>query len=141
MKHGTSCVLACCGVLAVTVIIMAAGCGTSDKRFADHAEGSTSTSPDVEIGQHGTLDSGAENTVLLDSEESFGEWLKSEAAGDQDGKVQLARSGRAQLVKSGARILVIDSGRVMTIPIAKVRVLDGEYAGKAGWASARQVKP
>jgi hypothetical protein len=99
----------------------------------------------VHIGQNGKLDSGAKYTAVMDSPDSFSKWLDAEIAHDQYGKTELAASNKAYLVPSGARVLVLEWDHMnksgQSIPISKVRLLDGQYTGIAGWAAASQVHP
>jgi len=81
-------------------------------------------------------------SAMLRSKQSFEIWLRAEVAGDQFGKTQMAMTGQAQLIPNGTLVLVTDVDSLNigeVIPISQVRILDGKYAGAAGWMAAKSV--
>jgi len=100
----------------------------------------------VGIGQQGVAGqpggSTSQYSAMLRSKQSFEIWLRAEVAGDQFGKTQMAMTGQAQLIPNGTLVLVTDVDSLNigeVIPISQVRILDGKYAGAAGWMAAKSV--
>jgi hypothetical protein len=123
-----------CHTLVFVACCVLANCGSPRDYWA------------VGIGQQGVAGqpevSTAQYSAMLNSKQSFEKWLHAEVAGDQFGKTQMAMTGEAQLIPNGTRLLVTDLDSLNygeVIPISKVRILDGKYAGAAGWMAAKYV--
>ncbi len=63
----------------------------------------------------------------------FDELIKAAIVGDQLGYLELQLIGGIFEVNNNTRVLVIDSGWRSGCGIRKVRILEGEWIGKAGW--------
>ncbi len=124
-------------VRTATVLLMLTGCSAETNHGVPKAG--------IHIGQQAALRSGGKYSAVLDSKESFGKWIQSEIAGDQQGKVNLAQAGNALLVPSESMALVIDVSYLsqygQVIPLALVRITSGEFAGKSGWVATSQLVP
>lgn len=88
------------------------------------------------VGQKGVLSSVNEYMPVAVTEAAFDELTKARAAKDKAGQMQLLTSGKTFMVKSGTKVLVIDS----TFAKRKIRILEGEHGGKAGWVGVERVK-
>ncbi len=102
----------------------------------------TAKSDPVEVGSRGHLslggDSASDRTqsvVLAVDQAALDEMTKSSIAHDVRGISDLIITGRAFAVPQGTTVLVID----MAMFTRKVRVLDGDAAGQAGWVPAEWV--
>lgn len=91
----------------------------------------------ISIGSHATLKGGPEATALGVNSEDAADWLKSSGVGDKHGVYELIESGRVFTVDNGTKVLVIDSSGSL---FYKVRILEGEHAGRAGWTVGSTLK-
>lgn len=66
---------------------------------------------------------------LAIDKESFDMWTKACVAKDYIGMMQLEASGRVFSVPNNTKVLIIDRN----FAIRKVRILEGDAFGKAGW--------
>lgn len=85
------------------------------------------------IGKIGYLRT-ASMTLAIDKK-THDELLSAVLAQDKIGYDNLVTSGRAFIVPNKAKVLVIDRG----LFIRKVRILEGEYTGRAGWISYEEI--
>jgi hypothetical protein len=91
------------------------------------------------IGQEGRLDgSGSDVPVAVDVK-ALDELYQVFAAGDKLGLLDLVTSGRVFGVPDNTRVLVIDRAGFLGSRL-KVRILDGDQAGMAGWVPCECVK-
>jgi hypothetical protein len=106
---------------------------------ASYSAPSPSSGRLLRIGEEGHL-------VRLDPEQkwlplgttkgAFDELVSAKAANDRHGIGELLVSGRVFTVPSGTRILCLDLGFTKS----KVRILDGEHAGAAGWTYTEHLR-
>ena len=75
------------------------------------------------------IDSGQGLTAVARNPSDFEDWYKAKRVRDEYGMKELIFSGRIFAVKDQSTILIIDSSPTLY----KIRVLDGEKEGKAGW--------
>jgi hypothetical protein len=101
--------------------------------------GSESTAK-VPIGKEGIL-SGTSGTLtpVAITEAALDQFLKSHSANDKHGMVQMIATGLIFTVKNGTKVLVIDYGEGMFK--RKIRILQGEMEGRAGYVPYEWVKP
>jgi len=83
----------------------------------------------IAIGDSCVIDSGQGLTAVARHPADFEDWYKAIRARDDYGLKELIYSGRILAVKDQSTILIIDS----TATLYKIRVLDGDKQGKAGW--------
>jgi len=72
---------------------------------------------------------------LAADEAAFDEMMRAGVAGDLAGFGELIRAGRMAWIRPGTAVVVID----MAVYKRRVRVLDGPYAGVAGWVPYERV--
>jgi hypothetical protein len=93
----------------------------------------------VGIGGHATLSSGSSNTGIFRTLDSFERWMNAEIAHDDYGKAELLASGAVAAVSSGTDVLVLDESYKGPIRLSRVRVMEGEHAGLAGWVTESSI--
>jgi hypothetical protein len=87
----------------------------------------------VSIGKEGKLiNAGGTITPVGVSDAALEEFLKASYAKDTMGRTQLLMSGAIFTVNNGTRVLVIDFGGMGH---RKIRILEGEMLGRAGYVS------
>lgn len=93
--------------------------------------------PVAEVGAEGVLwVQGVDNWALAVDKRAFDEWVSVCVAKDDAGMLGLMRTGRIFLVPVGTRVKVIDVG----FGSVRVRVLEGDAKGMAGWVSYEFVR-
>ena len=125
--------VACVSVLIVIFVLVIAG------SLADHTSDTNEPSSHrftLSIGDVGTIDS---PSMLADTVEDWGIGIKAKAAHDDTGVVELLMQGRAFPVESGTSVRVIDLGHFEGFALYRLRVLEGEKSGSAGWVGTRAV--
>lgn len=90
----------------------------------------------VPIGQEATLDSGSELVPVATTLAAFDEWIKAQVANDSHGRTKLFASGEVFGVEKGTKVLIIDEVTLRR----KVRILNGEKEGLAGWVAVDYIK-
>lgn len=112
-------------MLAMALGLVVSGCGVE------------TSSTGVPVGQSGILtrNTGTTSPVAM-TEEIMDTFLKSWRIGDSYGNTNLIMSGTVFLVDHGTKVLVIDSHSFTR----KIRILEGEHTGKAGWVPYEWVK-
>ena len=80
-------------------------------------------------GENGYLSIGSGQIAVAVTEGAFDELLKVVRARDMMGLAQLLSSGDAFAVPNNTRVLVIEQGLFKT----RVRIVEGEAAGRSGW--------
>jgi len=94
-------------------------------------------SRNAEIGDTCVLNGGGSMNIIGTNYEDLKAIDKAAMAGDKYAVVEMYYQGRAFAVPSGTKVLFIDSswaGR-------KIRILEGNYAGKSGWVSRDYIQP
>ena len=115
----------CLGVILFTIILAMIAvvlCISSD--------GKTTTESGPSVGSEARLysEGSAPFWVAVD-EEAFDELISAVVAKDNYGIMELTLAGRVFIVQNNTKVLVIEPGFTKT----KVRILEGENAGMAGW--------
>lgn len=115
----------CLGVILFTIILAMIAvvlCVSSD--------GKTATEIPPSLGEEGRLyNEGSDAIMVVGDEEAFEELINAVAANDYSGFLESTLAGRVFYVRNNTKVLVIDVGRYGT----KVRILEGENTGMAGW--------
>jgi hypothetical protein len=70
------------------------------------------------------------------SREAFDAWTKSIVAKDARGGAELLFGGLVFTPQKGTKVLVIDTAFL----IRKVRILEGEFKGQAGWVDSGHIR-
>lgn len=83
----------------------------------------------IAVGDSCVIDSRSGITAVARHPSDFDDWFKAKRAGDEYGLKDLLFSGRIIAVNDQSTILIIDR----TTTLYKIRVLDGDKQGKAGW--------
>jgi len=92
------------------------------------------SSLDFTVGTQVWIDAEKEGIFIATDEMGFKEIYEGlNIAHDPYTGVELFRYGRAFIIKKNTRALVLDRGFESGFDIRKIRILDGENAGKAGW--------
>lgn len=117
----------CLGVILFTIILAMIAvvlCVSSD--------GKTTTESGPSVGSEARLygEGSAPFWVAVD-EEAFKELMRAVAAKDNYGITELMLAGRVFIVQNNTRVLVLDQHPGLAA--TKVRILEGENAGMAGW--------
>jgi hypothetical protein len=101
-------------------------------------KGGISSPPSVSVGQRGLLSTnGGELIGVAATEPAFEEFMKARSSGDNDSTVRLLASGLVFTTKNPTKVLVIDVGTFKR----KVRILEGDKKGFAGWVPYEWVRP
>jgi hypothetical protein len=90
----------------------------------------------VHIGEEGILNSGGELVPVAIDQAAFDEFTKARVANDQEGMVQMIAQGYIFSVDKNTKVRVIDSQMF----IRKIRILEGNFQGKAGWVASEYIK-
>jgi hypothetical protein len=94
----------------------------------------------VPIGKEGSLSgTGGTLTPVAITEAALDQFLKSYRANDSHGMVQMMATGLVFTVENGTKVLVIDYGERLFL--RKIRILEGEMKGRAGYVPYEWVKP
>jgi hypothetical protein len=118
------------GVLLAFVVIARIGRTPSDSNE------SSSHTFTLSIGDTGTITS---PSMMADTVEDWGTGVKAHTAHDDMGVTELIVQGRAFSVETGTSVRVIDLGHWEGFSLYRLRVLDGDNAGLAGWTGTRVV--
>lgn len=97
------------------------------------AAASPPESTSVGIGEEGRL---TDAVLLAVDDDAWDAMIDAQVAGDQYGLLELITTGAVFAGEKGARVLVVDRG----FTSRKVRVLEGETAGLAGWVQTEFVE-
>lgn len=91
--------------------------------------GSDSTTKNgIEAGSEAYLYQGSDTAFVAIDERSLSALEEALSAHDKTGFAELLQSGRVLHVPANTKVLVLATGLAV-----KVRILEGEYAGKAVW--------
>ena len=105
------------------------------------SEATKSTSGDVLIGEKGRLNDGGTGWIpVCVSKEALDKMTDAAAAHDNQGAENLIASGEVFMVPENTKILEIDEGGFLA-SVRKVRILDGNWKGRAVWVPYEWVKP
>ncbi len=98
-----------------------------------------SSTPSIPIGQKGILagTSGTHSPVAV-TNDALDQFQKHKTVNDQHGITQQIVSGSLFSVKNGTKVLVIEHGSMF---VRKIRVLEGEMKGRAGFVPEEWIKP
>ena len=90
----------------------------------------------VAVGQPGRLLGDIGGVVLAATEEAIDKAMAASAENDTDSFGALIKSGQVFMVDDETKVLVVDekSG------LKKVKIIDGPYSGKTGWAPSELVQ-
>lgn len=115
-------------LLAMAIGLIAVGCGESKEKSETSA---------IAIGQNGILtrNSGTASPVST-TKDIMDKFFKAYRINDKYGTGELLLSGQVFLVNHGTKVLVIDS----SLYTLKIRILEGEHIGKAGWVPYEYVR-
>lgn len=105
---------------------------TSDNASSTPVAQTASEGKKVSVGEQGFLrdrKDAKEDVLVATTKETFDQFIKAAVAGDNYGAAQIVISGGAFYVPGNTKVLVID----METGSRKVRILEGEQAGVAGW--------
>jgi RNA polymerase subunit RPABC4/transcription elongation factor Spt4 len=83
-----------------------------------------------------TLSTNIDIVPIAVSKSAFEEWTKARIAKDDPGMKELVLSGKIFFVQTGTKAKIIDRDYL----IRKVRILNGDKEGIAGWVAADYVK-
>lgn len=127
------------GVKILTVIFILMGIGMCQS-LTSNKGGTGGSAPSVSVGKEGIL-SGTSGTLtpVAITEAALDQFLKSHSANDKDGMVQMIATGLVFSVDNGTKVLVIDHGEGMFK--RKIRILEGNMKGRAGYVPYEWVKP
>jgi RNA polymerase subunit RPABC4/transcription elongation factor Spt4 len=114
----------------LTIFFIIIGIGTCQEIISDSNIGSKS------ISDICTLSTNIDIVPISVSKEAFEEWTKARVAKDDQGMKNLIFLGKVFFVSSGTQAKIIDREYL----IRKVRILNGDKEGIAGWVSANYVK-
>ena len=90
----------------------------------------------MDLGAEGRLSSGVEKVAVATDLKAFDEWNKSLISKDQHGMLAMLVSDRVLSVPADTRVKVIERKWSKT----RVRILEGDFAGRAGWVPYEWVK-
>jgi hypothetical protein len=111
-------------LLAMVLALFLVGC-TNDNTSA------------ISVGQNGILTRGSGTTSPVSTtKDIMDKFFKAYRINDTYEIGALVSSGQVFLVNHGTKVLVIDSGQY----VLKVRILEGEHRGKAGWVPHEYVR-
>lgn len=95
----------------------------------------------VIVGATGRLVSGrGERVVVAVDRDSYDQVTRAAVIGDQEGLLELALRGKVFFVPPNTRVRVIDLGGFL-YSRARVRILEGQQAGRSGWVAYEEVVP
>lgn len=129
--------LGCLIVLLIFVGLGILGAATGGDGGGGSGSGGSSVQV-VPVGSDGRLVIGEGIPVDLGvDDDAFDALSEARVANDPAGRREVLLSGRGFTVPEGTRVRVIDNGFVKK----RVRILEGQYAGEAGWVPFEWVKP
>lgn len=117
----------CRGVILFTIVLAMIAVGSCVS-----GDGKTTTESRPSVGSEARLygEGSAPFWVAVD-EEAFEELMTAIAAKDNYGITELMLAGRVFIVQNNTRVLVLDQHAGLAA--TKVRILEGENTGMAGW--------
>jgi hypothetical protein len=96
----------------------------------------TERSETVGVGEEGYIwNRGADVVAVSVSEEALDKRIKAAAANDREGFAKLLETGEMFTVPADTKVRVLEGGLTQ----AKVRILDGEKNGEAGWVTVESI--
>ena len=122
----------CLGCVAVLVLgflaLTVAGVNVLDRATTSTRTGEQKPTPQPRpsTGQEGHV---LTNTMASATKDGRGAVTSAMVAGDTHGLAQLVASGQAFVLDGGTRILVLEKSWT----VVRVRALDGQNRGRAGW--------
>jgi len=123
LKQGKQTIVCFAGIVVVCVLVSSCCCMTTTRE--------RSATLETQIGQKVRLKTQTSLTLTTQDLSSLIEALNSK---DEHGFNELLFSGRIFAVPSGTTLLVIDTSlSLFPYSAIRVRVVDGQQAGKAGW--------
>lgn len=84
------------------------------------------------LGQTGKLYCNAGNVIVCTSREALDALFDAFAKNDDEGVKELVLQGKAMMVPNGTKVRALDAGGFLA-SVFKVRILSGEYDGRAVW--------
>jgi hypothetical protein len=112
-------------VILAVVGWLRSGCDDSAERMQQiHAERADPSRP----GKEGRLEVG----ILANTIDDWNQWDHDFKVNDRFGSAEMVNSDRVWTVKGGTKCLVTDAKGNMR----RVRILEGEHIGRAGWTLA-----
>lgn len=98
-------------------------------------ESAPATSQKVSVGEEGYINTPSPKAMIALTEEGYKEITKIYLANDMMGVRDFLLSGKGFAVPTGTKVLVTD----MAVGSRKVRVLEGDSLGSAGWIAMEWV--
>ena len=95
----------------------------------------STVSAKVSVGEEGYIKVSSPRAILANTKADFDDLIGTYVANDTMGIGQFLLDGRGVAVENGTRVLVIES----KVGARKVRVLEGEQIGEAGWVAMEYV--
>jgi len=89
----------------------------------------------VAVGEQGYINSPSPKAILANTKDGYKEIMQTYSANDMYGVQEFLLSGKGFAVAKGTKIQVVDTA----VGARKVRVLDGEMTGQAGWIAMEWV--
>ena len=123
-------------LFSIIIAIPAMFSGGNKTQTNSSPSSSATYAPAVSTGKNGILDSGGELVPVAINEEAFEDFIKASVAEDKHGITLLLASMSVFGVKKGTKVLVVDRSLFKR----KVRILDGDQEGMAGWVAMEHVK-
>jgi hypothetical protein len=103
--------------------------------FACSPGSDSSTEDEIKAGSEAYLYQGSDTAFVAIDEESLSAFEEALQAKDKIGFAELIQSGRVLHVPANTKVLILDAGLAV-----KVRILEGEYTGKAVWTDSAWIK-
>lgn len=135
----TGCLAIIIGLMAIGILsalIFGGRTKSPNSSSSSSKDYGTGTAGSISVGEEGRLYSGAELVPVAVSREAFDAWTKARVANDTHGQGALLVAGLILTPQKGTKVLVIDSAFL----IRKVRILEGEFEGQAGWVSSDYIR-
>lgn len=120
-------------VLVIILFQVINGPSSSNK----NTQSSPAAEPDrPKLGEKGYVQGGGHAVPVALTEADLDAWTKAQAANDDHGQKNLLLRAKIFSVDNGTKILVIDTAMFNR----KIRVLEGEEKGMAGWVVEGHVR-
>lgn len=100
-----------------------------DSKLSSEPAQTTPQNASVSVGENGYIKVASPKAIIALTESGFDELTKTYIANDTNGIYEFLVSGKGFAVPNGTKVLVIDTA----VGSRKIRVLEGESNGKAGW--------
>jgi len=116
------------------IVVLSSALSRSDEYKNPNPNTSLETEKVVKlgVGEEGVVKiNGSDTVALIADPDSYDDYLNAMTAQDKYGIAELLTANKLFLVLNGTRVKVIDR----EMGIRKVRVLDGEMEGRAGWTA------